>query len=298
MYRRIGRWITVVVSLGTAGAASVVLTFFLVSQQPEGKQISASGAISDPTMPFGLRLGRWLDTVLGSGFTRWGGSPTAPDVAGLLAARLPVSATVGLTSWVIGWVGGLLLAVLLCRSQRWSGWIVDRAYPFVQAVPALTIVFLGYTLLVSLAPGGVESLGMPVGIGILGGLLLLPATALWLNALRRELDKEHVRASRSRGLRGRALWTRSILPNAIASSGVLTQAAFSLAGLVVGSLFVEKVFSLGGVATEFLQSIQQGQAELAATAVVIYFVPLAVGVSVAEGVVLLLQPEQGGRDEQ
>jgi len=103
---------------------------------------------------------------------------------------------------------------------------------------------------------------------------------------------EFIRVARATGIKPKHLWTRHIIPNAIASSGVLTQAAFSLAGLVVGSIFVERVFSLGGISDLFIDAIKGGQAELAATAVIVYFIPIAIGVCLAEGIVLLIAPQQ------
>lgn len=291
------RLLNVVLALLTAGAFSVVATFYLVSTQPEGKIISPSGAVSDPNPPFGPRLLKWVVAVVGSGFSDWGGSPTAPDVAGLIRQQLPVSARIGVTSWVLGWGGGLLLAIWLTRSRRWGDRHLQVLYPAMQAVPPLTVVFLAYALLVLVAPGAVGRVGLAAGILILSVLILPAAAALWLNALRRALRQEFVRVACATGMSPLRLWTRHVLPYAVVTSGVLTQAAFSLAGLVVGSIFVEKVFSLGGISSSFLEAIRSGQAELAATAVVVYFTPLALGISLAEGLVLWLQPSQEASDE-
>ena len=56
---------------------------------------------------------------------------------------------------------------------------------------------------------------------------MLPGTtALWLNGIRRVLDREFVRVAKARGISPFALWKRHIMPNVIVSSGVLTQAEF------------------------------------------------------------------------
>jgi ABC-type dipeptide/oligopeptide/nickel transport system permease component len=77
----------------------------------------------------------------------------------------------------------------------------------------------------------------------------------------------------------------------IVSSGILTQTAFSLAGLVVGSAFVEGVFRLGGVAEAFIDGTRHGHAELCAFVTIMYFLVIAVGVLVSELVVILLDPD-------
>lgn len=292
MRQRLAHLFAVGGALAAAGLLSVLLTFFLVSRQPEGQILSPSGARSDPNPPFVPRLLRWGGTVVGSRFTNWGGSTTAPDVSGLIRERLGVSARIGLISWLIGWGGGLLAAVLLVPSRRRSQTHLNVTYPMLQAIPPLTVVFFVYAVAVIIAPRLVDRIGMAAGIAILAALILPGATALWLNGLRRVLEREFVRVARTTGRSPLHLWVFHVLPNVIVSSGVLTQAAFSLAGLIVGSIFVEKVFSLGGVSSSFLEAISSGQAELAATAVVVYFIPLAVGVTLAEGVVLWLQPEQ------
>src|SRR5262249_51415668 len=86
-------------------------------------------------------------------------------------------------------------------------------------------------------------------------------------------------------------------PNVVVSSGVLTQAVFSLSGLVVGSAFVEGVFRLGGVGEVFIEGATRGQAELAGFATLVYFLVTAVGVLLAEGLVIYLDPDGGlGRE--
>src|SRR5690606_35486885 len=135
------------------------------------------------------------------------------------------------------------------------------------------------------------------GVGILAlTVLTLPgATALWLNGILRVLGHEYVRVARARGIAPWTLWRRHVLPNVIVSSGVLTQSVFSLAGLVVGSAFVEGVFRLGGVAEAFIEGATRGQAELAGFATLAYFLVLAVGVLLAEGVVIYLDPDGEAR---
>jgi ABC-type dipeptide/oligopeptide/nickel transport system permease component len=81
------------------------------------------------------------------------------------------------------------------------------------------------------------------------------------------------------------------LPNVIVSSGVLTQAVFSLSGLLIGSFYVEGVFRLGGVAVAFIEGATRGQAELAGFATLVYFLVTAVGVLFAEGLVIYLDPD-------
>jgi peptide/nickel transport system permease protein len=275
------------------GVSAVTLTFFVVSQTDElaDDRMRLSGEVVPPPEPFGPRYARWVYTVIGSGLTDFGQSHTGP-VKNILADRLPVTAAIGSLSWVLGWGLGLALAILLgTRWRDWAGLHQERIYPIARAVPSLVVVILFYVVLVQIDPRPSRLLRGIVGILSLIVLMLPGATALWLNGIRRILDREYVRVARARGISPLALWRRHILPNVIVSSGVLTQAVFSLSSILVGSFFVEGVFRLGGVAEAFIEGATHGPAELAGFATLVYFLVTAVGVLLAEGVVIYLDPD-------
>ncbi len=287
------RFLKAFVVLGIFGASAVTLTFFIVSQtdQLAEDRLRLSSEAAPPPEPFGPRYARWVHIVISSGLTDFGQSHTGP-VKNILADRLPVTATVGFLSWVLAWGVGLALAILL--GTRWRDYATlhqERIYPIAQAVPSLVVVILFYLVLVQIDPRPSRLLRGGVGILSLTVLLLPGTTALWLNGIRRILDREYVRVARARGISPFALWRRHILPNVIVSSGVLTQAVFSLSGLVVGSAFVEGVFRLGGVAEAFIEGATRGQAELAGFATLVYFLVTAAGVLLAEGMVIYLDPD-------
>lgn len=295
----IKRFLRAFLVLSIFGASAVTLTFFIVSRTDElaDDRLRLSDVAAPPPEPFGPRYRRWVSTVIGSGLTDFGQSHTGP-VKNILADRLPVTAAIGLLSWLLGWGLGLALAILL--ATRWRACAAlhqERIYPVAQAVPSLVVVILFYLVLVQLDPSPSRWLRGCVGILSLTALMLPATTALWLNGIRRVLDREYVRVARARGISPPALWRRHILPNVVASSGVLTQAVFSLSGLVVGSAFVEGVFRLGGVGEVLIEGATRGQAELAGFATLVYFLVTAVGVLIAEGVVIYLDPEGGpGRE--
>jgi ABC-type dipeptide/oligopeptide/nickel transport system permease component len=282
-----------IVVLGVFGAASVTAAFFIVSQRDElaDDRLRMSDERAAPPEAFVPRYGRWLRTVFGSGFTDFGQSHTGP-VKNILVDRLPVTAAVGLVSWVCVWGLGLGFAVLL--ATRWRDYAdlhQRRIYPVAQAAPSLVVVMLFYLVLRQFDPRPSRLVRVGVGIASLVTLMLPGAMALWLNGVRRVLEQNYVRVARGRGVGPLALWGRHILPNVVVSSGVLTQSVFSLAGLVVGSAFVEGVFRLGGVAEAFIEGAVRGQAELAGFATLVYFLATAVGVLLSEGLIVALDPE-------
>jgi peptide/nickel transport system permease protein len=287
------RFLRTLLVLSVFGACAVTFGFYIVSQTDElaEDRLRMSSERPPPPEPFGPRYARWLRTVFGSGFTDFGQSHTGP-VKNILADRLPVTAAIGFSSWLLAWGLGLVLAILLStRWREYAGLLQERIYPIAHAVPSLVVVILFYLLLVQFEPRPSRLLRTLVGILSLTILLLPGTTALWLNGTLRILDREYVRVARARGIGPFALWRRHILPNVIVSSGLLTQAVFSLAGLVVGSAFVEGVFRLGGVAEAFIEGATRGQAELAGFATLVYFLVTAAGVLLAERVVIYLDPD-------
>jgi ABC-type dipeptide/oligopeptide/nickel transport system permease component len=294
------RMLRTLLLLGGFGAAGVTLAFYVVSQGDElaDDRLRMSAEASPPPEDFRPRYARWVRTVIGSGLTDFGQSHTGP-VKNVLADRLPVTAAVALSSWVIGWTLGLAVAIgLATRWRVYATFHQERIYPIAHAVPALVVVILFYLLLVSLDPRPGRLLRTAVGVLSLVVMMLPGTTALWLNGIQRILDREYVRVARARGISPGALWARHILPNVIVSSGILTQAVFSLAGLVVGSAFVEGVFRLGGVAEAFIEAATRGQAELAAFATLVYFLVTATGVLLAEGVIVALDSDGEARHER
>jgi ABC-type dipeptide/oligopeptide/nickel transport system permease component len=287
------RLLKAVVILAVFGASAITLTFFIVSQTDElaEERLRLSSEVPPPPEAFGPRYSRWVRTVIGSHLTDFGQSHTGP-VKDILADRLPVTAIIGFLSWLLGWGIGLALAILLgTRWRRFAALHRERIYPIGQAIPSLVIVILFYVILVQIDPRPSRLLRSSVGILSLTILMLPSTTALWLNGIERILDREFVRVARARGISPFALWTRHIMPNVVVSSGVLTQAVFSLSGLVVGSAFVEGVFRLGGVGEAFIEGATRGQAELAGFATLVYFLVTATGVLAAESLVIYLDPD-------
>lgn len=287
------RLLKAVVVLAAFGASAVTLTFLIVSQSDElgEDRYRLSSERPPPPEAFGPRYSRWVRTVIGSHLTDFGQSHTGP-VKNILADRLPVTAAISFLSWVLGWGLGLALAILL--GTRWRSFAAihqERIYPIAQAVPSLVVVIVFYLVLVQIDPRPNRFLRSIAGILSLTVLMLPGTTALWLNGIRRVLDREFVRVAKARGISPFALWKRHIMPNVIVSSGVLTQAVFSLSGLVVGSFFVEGVFRLGGVGEAFIEGATRGQAELAGFATLVYFLVTATGVLAAEGIVIYLDPD-------
>lgn len=278
-------------TIGVFGAIAVTLTFYLVAQRPEVIEV-APGQVIREQEDFAPRFERWVSGLWDSGFGNWGKSRSVDSVNKELQPRLPVTLRIGATAWIAGWLGGLAIAwALVAKAKSALTPLRELINPLFSAIPSLPIVLLAFVLLHRHTGSGTWA-AEATGAALLTLLLLPTSTTLWANALQRAENREYVRVARAKGIHPWFLWCRHVIPNAIAASGVLTQAAFSLASLLVGSVFIEKTFSLGGIATSFVEATQLGRCELAATACVVYFLPLAVGVAVAELAVVFIDPKQ------
>lgn len=281
-------WMSKLGTMIFIGASIVTLTFFLVGLTPERSKDPFTETIPTTTT---VRYTKWIHQIVSSGFTQWGNSRSVPDVTALIKQELPITAQVGSAAWVLTWISALGLAILL-SSLRWGAKFYLRwIYPAALALPKLPVIFLFFLGSVKLGLAATVRVEL-LAVAVLAILHIPATTALWLTGIERVRATEFVRVARSRGLGWTRVWLAHIVPNVIATSGILSRAAFGLAEMIVGSVLVESIFSLGGVAGEFIKSVRSGQCELAATAAVIFFVPIAVGVLVAEGVVLWLDPKQ------
>ncbi|OYP33094.1 ABC transporter permease subunit [Rhodopirellula sp. MGV] len=291
--RGVKRLATTLLILISFGTLSVTFAFYIVSRTDElaEERLQMSDVKPPPPEAFSERYARWIKTVVSSRFSDFGQSRTGP-VKNIVASRLPITATIGMSSWLLGWTCGLGLAVgLTTRWRPWAQFHQQRLYPIAHAVPSLVVVILFYLVMIQFDPHPSRQLRTGVGIASLVVLMVPSTTALWLNGIQRVLQQEYVRVARARGISSVTVWRRHVLPNVLVSSGVLTQAVFSLAGLVVGSAFVEGVFRLGGVAEAFIAAATHGQAEMAAFATLLYFLVLAAGVLIAEGITVYLDPD-------
>jgi ABC-type dipeptide/oligopeptide/nickel transport system permease component len=246
------------------------------------------------------RFRRWVECLVESRFEDWGQSRSVASVSSRLKTKVPVTAALALTSWLTSFfLLGPMIAAGLILVGRGGNALRDVVYPGWQALPSLPLALLVYVLLLRTSANGDPPylVRFLASIGTLVFLLTPSAATIWLNALSRVHDREFVRVLRTTGIGPVRLWLQHILPNAIVSSGVLTQAAFKLPLIMVGSIYLETVMNLNGVAHDFITAAQEGQCELAAAATVVFFVPLAAGVLIAETVVVILDPQQQGAED-
>lgn len=186
------------------------------------------------------------------------------DVGPLLASRVPVTIMLVVMSglWIV--IGGLGMGVL---AALFPG-RVDRAVVNLTALASAVPVFI--TALILIFIFSTELRWFPA-YGSGGGFwdsvyhLILPSLAMGLfytglvarvsrASIRRELDSEHVWVARARGIEGSPLFTKHVLHNALPP--ILTQSGIVVAGLLVSSQIVERAFSLNGLGSLLISSVQ------------------------------------------
>jgi peptide/nickel transport system permease protein len=314
---RLSRLLLTAAALLVFGSGAVVLTFFLVGLVREKDGFRHSGttvpgtaptqqvAEAPQAVPTQERFEKWVGTLLRSGFTEWGESATVPSVKTRLKSGLPVTATLALSSWLLSFFFlGPTIALVLIALRRGERTLREVVYPGWQALPSLPLILLVFIVL-SYAfpvheieglkkPGPEQAIRFVAAVATLVALITPSAATIWLNALSRVYDWEFIRVLRTTGIAPSRLLLRHVLPNALVTSGLLTQAAFKLPLLMVGSIYLEKLMDLEGVSADFIIAVTSGQCELAAAATVVFFVPLAAGVMLAEAIVVYLDPKQQG----
>lgn len=184
----------------------------------------------------------------------------------VISAALPTTLFLAFYAVVLTAVVTVVLAVLAAlRRDRLTDHVI-RSVPVIGlGMPAfwvgtVLLFLLAYKLPIFPA-GGLQ----PGFTGHLRSLFLPSATlavlftAILVRSLRASLlevlDSEYVLAARSKGLVGRRLILRHVLPNAVLPT--VTLLGLTFAGLLGGALIVESVFALPGLGTLLITGFQR-----------------------------------------
>ncbi len=219
----------------------------------------------------------------------WGRSwATNEAVSSLFLSRLPATLTVMVPILVLDTV--LALPLALWVAYRRGGW-VDRSVMLVSTV-ALSISLLVYVIVGQYVfafqlgwfpvHGWSASLWtnlslyapLPVLLVVLVGLA--PQTRLYRSFFLDEMQHDHVRTARAKGLsEARVLW-RHVLPNAWIP--ILTNLSVALPGIFVGSFLIESFFSIPGLGREVLLAVTRSDYPVI-QAVTIYIAAITMAVN-------------------
>jgi len=218
-----------------------------------------------------VRLAYGLDRPVVAQFADWAVRAAQGDfgqsfffkekVATLIADRLPITGTLGLTGIVIALAVALPLGILAAVKQ--NTWI-DRAATsialFGQAMPTFwfgLILMIVFGLKLGWLPvSGTGSWQHYVMPGVVLAFTAIPALMrLTRTGMIEVLASDYIRTARAKGLRARTVVLRHALRNA--AIPVVSIAAVQLGFMLGGSVVIEQVFALHGVGYLAWESISK-----------------------------------------
>ncbi|MDA8316332.1 MAG: ABC transporter permease [Actinomycetota bacterium] len=266
----------VVLLLVTLAAASVIV-FVVLAILPGKPAEVILGTQATPSAVRALTDKLGLDKPIWRQYVDWVGGIVSGHLGTSYISGQPIASELGSALEVtgplvgLGLLVGLVVAVPLgvfsaVRSRRASGVAASVLNQIGIAVPSfvlgiLLIVVVGVELHL-LPTGGFTGWSDPTGAL---RSLVLPAVALGVvegaivgryvrTAVLDVLSSDYLRTARAKGLTpGRALVRHGLRNVAVP---VLTVLGLELAGLVVGAVIIENVFTLPGMGTLLLQSVE------------------------------------------
>ena len=185
------------------------------------------------------------------------------DIADIIQASLPISAQLGLASFIILYTVGVPLGILAAVKQNtwidyWivAGSIAVNSVPIFVLGPMVMIVVV-LKLQIMDTPVGWEGLFttnsiLPVALMSLGGML--GVVRMTRAGILEIIRQGYVRTARAKGLRERMVISRHIMRNAM--TPVLTGFGPTLAGFLTGAFLVELVFGIPGFSNAFITAFQ------------------------------------------
>ncbi len=193
------------------------------------------------------------------------------DISDIIKERMRVSVQLGIAAFLFATVFGLSLGVISSLNQNGLGDYVGvfvatagAAMPSIVLAPLLTIVFaveLGWFKVLSTNYGFTgwfqgdfsnwKQVVLPtIGLGFLPMAFIARITrASMLEVLR----QDYIRTARAKGLREFGVVMRHAAKNALIP--VLTVLGPIFAGLITGSLVIERMFAIPGLGGEFVRSV-------------------------------------------
>lgn len=256
---------------------ATLLVFSLASLVPGDPAIALAGEDADPATVALIRSELGLDRPWAVQYLSWLGGLLTGDlgdsliyrapVTELIADRFPASLSIAVSAMILAVVGGVLVGML---AAAFRGRIADRVTTVLSTLGIVTpnfwvgmILILLFSFAIPLFPavGYTDFTDDPVDWL---AHIILPAIALALAVgaeLQRQtrssvsdiLTQDYIRTARAQGLsRGRVLWTRALKNG---SMPVVTVIGYQMAGLLGGSVVVEKVFNIPGLGTLAIDSV-------------------------------------------
>jgi oligopeptide transport system permease protein len=215
----------------------------------------------------------------------------------IIAEKIPISIRLGLVSFVLSLVMGLSLGIWMARSTRSVWKIGDKLgtvfIVIIQAVPSavyhIVIQFVGsqYGTLPMLFDAA-----KPVSYILPILSLSIGSTAYYAMWLRRymvdEANKDYVQLARAKGVPGGDISRRHIFRNAMIP--LVQYIPGSILSTLMGSLYVESLYSIPGMGGLLITAIKRQDNTLVQALVLIYAVISILGLLFGDILMAIVDP--------
>lgn len=234
-----------------------------IQYTPEAAQVLQQQLHLDKSIAeqFALYVGGLLRGDLGESTSQPGRS-----VAEIIGDALPATAAVAVTGILFGTIFGVTLGLIAAISRRKGVDLGVRSFAMLAfSVPAFLVSLL-LILVFSLTLGWLPAGGWPgswpenIPYLILPGIALSTTmSTLIIRTVRQAAidtqGQQYIEAAFMRGLPGRVLNTKHVLPNSLLP--VLTLIGISIGTLLTGAIIVESVFGIPGVGQQMSEAVSR-----------------------------------------
>ena len=189
----------------------------------------------------------------------WGVSlKTGRDISTTLTSRFGISATLGLEAAAVAIVLGLVLgSIAALNRNKWPDRVIIFFTTFFTGVPSFVLATLLLLIFcVELQWFPVWSAASPNYFLPVVSLSLYPMayiTRLTKTSMLDSLSQDYVRTARAKGVPQVKVIFKHALRNALIP--VVTYVGPMIAGIITGSMVVENIFTIGGLGSQFVTSI-------------------------------------------
>ncbi|SFU90638.1 peptide/nickel transport system permease protein [Methylobacterium sp. 174MFSha1.1] len=254
----------------------------IAGPEATGEQIAAVRAQHGLDQPLVVQFGTWAWRALHFDFGRSFYFPE--QVTDLVAARMPVTLTLGVIALAVALLVAIPLGVLAAFYR--DTWL-DRAALAISVLgQAMPSFWFGLTLILIFS---VNLRWLPVSGNATWKHFILPAVALGYyampavmrltrNGMLEVLSSDYVRTARAKGLPQRKILIRHALRNAVIP--VIALAAVQFGFMLGGSIVIEAVFSLQGLGQLAWESIARNDFPVV-QAIVLVLAMIYIGLTLA-----------------
>jgi oligopeptide transport system permease protein len=196
------------------------------------------------------------------------------NVNQIIAQGLPISAALGIFAMAFALTLGITAGIV---SAAYRGSIADVALMSVAtigiALPSFVVAGLAILLFVFMIPifpaagwGTFQQLVLPAAC--LGALYAAEIARITRTSMLDVLSQDHIRTARAKGLSQTAVLLRHALPGALLP--VVSFLGPATAGILTGSVVIEKIFAIPGLGWHFVQAALQRDYTLTMGLVLLY----------------------------